>query len=373
LELSKCFQVSGSACHDRGMTRSRYGTGSIRQTGPARWQIRWSDGVDPFTGKPVHRSATVHGTKTEANRQLAARTAARSRSRITFGQLLDAALPELRVADVTRDTYRHALAHVPDRARQWTAADITATDARILIDGLAERHSGHMVRKVHGAIRSCWREASRSGWVESDPWKDQRLPPVAASAGAVLSADEVASLRHACADDLERCWLHVHLATGARPGEVVGLRWSDIDAAERTLTFRDMKHGGRPRLVTVDETTVSLVTAWQRLQRERALAAGATLDGDPWLFAADERSAVPWRRSYAGGFKWRSLRRRAGIRTDLRLYDLRHTHNSWLAAAGIDEATRGQRIGNTPAVNLRTYSHATRDREAADVVALRLA
>ena len=86
------------------MTRNKYGTGSVRQTGPQRWQIRWSDGVDPFTGDHVRRSETIHGTKTDANRALSARIAHRGRNtRVTLGTLLDATLPEPRIADATRD------------------------------------------------------------------------------------------------------------------------------------------------------------------------------------------------------------------------------------------------------------------------------
>ena len=354
------------------MGRNKYGTGSVRETGTNRYQIRWSDGIDPFTGDHLRRAETIHGTKTDANRALAARIAARGKmSRVTFGQLVDATLPTLRVADVTRDTYGHALAHIPPIAREWVAADITATDARHLIDGLTARHGAQTVRKAHTAIRSCWAEARRNGWVTADPWAGQRLPKVPASAGSVLTDDEVAALLAAVDGELEAAWVRLHLGSGARPGEVVGVRWSHIDGD--VVTFIDDKHDARPRPVAVDAVTLAHVATWQRLQRERAMAAGVRLDADPWLFASDPASAIPWRRSYAGGFRWRRLRDRAGIRSTLRLYDLRHTHNSWLTAAGIDEATRGQRIGNTPAVNLRTYSHATRDRDAADVVALRWA
>ena len=355
------------------MTRNKYGTGSVRQTGPNRWQIRWSEGVDPFTGNHIRRSETVHGTKTDANRMLAARTASRGRTaRVTFGQLLDATLPALRVADVTRSTYGHALAHVPDGARAWVATDITPIDARHLIDGLAERHGAQTVRKAHAAIRSCWAEATRNGWVTGDPWARQKLPSVPSTAGTVLDADEVAKLL-AVADELEQVWLRLHLATGARPGEVVGDRWSHIDTEAAIVTFIDAKHRDRQRPVAIDETTVSFVTGWQTAQRRRALAAGVPLDADPFLISSEPSSAVPWRRAYAGGFRWRQVRTRAGIRPSLRLYDLRHTHNSWLAAAGIDEATRGRRVGNSPAVNLRTYSHATRDRDAAAIAAERMA
>lgn len=356
------------------MSRGKYGSGSVRQRGPQRWQLRWSEGVDPFTGERVVRSETVNAaTKTEANRMLSARIAATGKtSRMTLGQLIDVTLDQLDVAPITKATYGHALAHIPPAALGWVAADITPMDARRLVAGLVDRHGPQTVRKAHGALMSIWRHAAGNGWLTSNPWRGQRLPKVPTSAGTALTPAEVAALLAAVDGPLEDAWLRIHLATGARPGEVVGLRWSAIDADECVVSFIDAKHGDRVRPVAVDVATVAATRAWQQCQRERAMAAGVPLDADPWLISAAVDSATPWQRSYAGGFRWRRLRARAEIRPTLRLYDLRHTHNSWLTAAGIDEATRGQRIGNTPAVNLRTYSHATRDRDAADVVAAML-
>lgn len=357
------------------MARATYGGGSVKQVGPGRFQIRWSEGIDPFTGKHVRRSETIIAKNlTDARRELRYRTSRRRKvSRMTLGDLIEAALPQVADSDRTREAYRFALNHVPDAALRWEASEITVIQAKHLIDGLAERHGPWMVRKTHTALMSCWKFARNSGWLGDDnPWRRLPLPRVEASAGEPLTDDEVDRLREACADELERLWIELHLATGARPGEIVGIRWSDIDLEGNVLTLTDAKHKGARRAVALPPgALIERIRSWQAKQTERALKAGTGRAPDPYLISNTPDSATPWRVAYAGSYRWPRLRDRAEIR-DLRLYDLRHTHNSWLAADGIDDVTRAERIGNSPATNARTYSHSLRDREAAEVVGRRL-
>lgn len=352
--------------------RATYGAGSAEQVGPDRWRLRWSEGADPFTGKHRRRTETITATSAkEARRELAARTSQRRHlSRVTLGDLLELTLKQLPIAERTRKNYEYQLAHIPAPARKWIAADITANDIDQLIKGLRATHGPQVVRKVHGAAMSCWRQARLNGWVDDyNPWKGQRLPAVPVSAGTVITDDEVAAL-YVTADVLERCWLTLHFDTGARPGEVLGVRWSALDLDDAVVTYVDAKHGGKPRPVGLTVSAVAAIREWQTAQRERALKGGAGIDADPYLISNDERSSRPWTVNYASK-RWRTLRTATGIRPNLRLYDTRHTHNSWLGAAGIDEATRAQRIGNSPATNLRTYSHSTRDRQAAEAIEAR--
>lgn len=353
--------------------RATYGSGSVDKVGPDRWRLRWSEGVDPFTGRHRRRTETITAVSLkDARRELASRTSARRKlSRVTFGDLLDLTLPQLPVAERTRTNYRQELKHIPEPARAWIAAEVGVTDARTIIEGLTARHGPQVVQKVHTALMSCWRQAHLNGWVDFNPWKGQRLPKPPASAGTVITDDEVTALRAAC-DDIERVWLEVHLDTGARPGEVVGLRWSNIDLDDMVIVFIDAKHDNAERPVAISPTCAALIRDWQGKQRERALQAkGTTLVADPYLLSNTVDSGTPWRVNYAGGFRWSHLRERAGVRKVIRLYDTRHTHNSWLAAAGVDAVTRSERIGNSPATNLRTYSHSTKDREAAAVIEAR--
>jgi integrase len=354
--------------------RAEYGAGSVKQIAPGRYELRWSQGTDPFTGQHRRRTERITAPSLKAARQeLAARTSQRRvHSRMTFGDLLDLTLPQLRVKENSRTMYASFLRHVPPGARQWTAADITALDAAAVLDGLTGRHGPQLVRKIHTAIMSCWRQARLNGWVgDFNPWRGQALPKVPVSAGLAFTEDEVLKLRLSCEDQLERVWLEMHLDTGARPGEVLGVRWSAIDLDDSVITFIDAKHRNELRPVAITPALAALIRDWQVRQRARALAAGCGLAPDPYLISNDPASSVPWTVQYAGSFRWRRLRERAGIRPGLRVYDARHTHNSWLAAAGVDAVTRAQRIGNSPATNQRTYSHSLGDRAAAAAIEAR--
>jgi integrase len=354
------------------MARAGWGDGSIRQVGPGRYQLRWSEGFDPFTGKHLRRAETITVKNlTEARRELKARTSITGRrnvSRMTVGQLIDNTIDDLAITDATRTRYRYALAHIPAPALDWVASETTVPQARMILDGLTERHGPQTVRKCYTALMSCWREARLRGWLRENPWAEQPLPRVKTSAGALITPEEITALISAAEPGLEFCWLMIHLATGARPGEVVGLRWSHVDHTDSTLAFIDAKHGGSERVVAVDDSVRLIVKDWQSKQQRTADENGIPLIDDPFLISPDVEASTPWRRAYAGGFRWRSLRERAGIRGELRLYDLRHTSNSQLGALGFDKAVRSARAGNSPATNERVYTHSTGDREAAEAI-----
>ena len=350
------------------MSRATYGEGSLIEKGPRKFVIRWSEGVDPFTGKHLRRTQTLNDvSKTDARRILRAKTSGRRlTSRMTLGELIDVALPQLDVNDSTRERYDYALRLIPEPARQWRVSDITVTMAGTLIDGLAERHGAASVRKADTALKSCWKQAYRNGWVEmnDNPFRGLKLPKVRKSAGVILTADEVRRLIAVCEPGQEEAWITVSLATGARPGEVRVLRWSDVDLENSVIRFTDEKHDGTIRAVAITDTVADVLASWREHQAEQPVI------DDPYLFSVVDDASRPWTSSYAGRDRWHSLRERAGIREGVRLYDLRHTHNSELAAGGVSAATRGKRAGNSAAVNdaIYTHLHPAEDRDAAAVV-----
>jgi integrase len=349
------------------MTRATYGHGSVIARGPRKYTIRWSEGRDPFTGQHIRRTLTLTDTTlTEARRVLATKTAARrSTTRMTLGDLLDVTLAELDVTERTRDRYRLAIAHIPPGARVWRLSDITVTDAAQLIKGLTERTGAATVVKAHTAILSCWKQGYRNGWVQREsPFHGLKLPEVATSAGQLIDDDAIKRLMAVADPGEEEAWLMLSLGTGARPGEVRTVRWSDVDLDQAVVTFTDTKHHGRRRPVAIGQTVVDSLEAWREMQAETR-----ELVDDPYLFSNALDGSVPWSRFYAGRDRWGRLRDRAGLPADVRLYDLRHTVNSHLAASDVSRAVRGMRAGNSPAVNdsVYTHQHPLADREAAEV------
>lgn len=401
-------------------SRSPWGRGQVIELAPRKFLLRWSAGNDPFTGRRVRQTLTLHDvSRAEANRILGAKIAARrTTTRLTLGELIDTTLDQLDVADRTRDGYRIALAHIPDGARKWRVDDLTVTKAGTLIAGLSERHGPQTVRKAVGALQSCWKQAYRNGWVSLDdsPWKAHKLPELRTRHSRILTDQEIDAVRAAADGPMEQAWIELALATGARPGEIVGLRRSDVDLDNSVIRFVDHKHRGQPRHVAIGEHAATVLENWFEQQDARA----DELEPDPYVLSMDVEGKTPWRAEYASKYRWHALAARAQLRprvdtlcetcwgkglrevgdgpyetwtvtydcadctngcrpgktfkSELPLYSLRHTHNSLLAAAGVSAAVRGKRIGNTEDTNRSTYTHLVprEDREAAAIIDQRL-
>jgi integrase len=157
--------------------------------------------------------------------------------------------------------------------------------------------------------------------------------------------------------------LHLAAHTGMRRGEIVGLKWCDLDTSTQRLAVRRTLQcvGGQPvefgvktrtsrRSVELDHGTVDLLRRWRRQLIRDGLPAGI----DDWTFC-----------NTAGRFlnpqSVSQLFDRIVARTDVprvRFHDLRHTHASLLVAAGEDLKVVSERLGHAhPAFTLHTYQH----------------
>ena len=174
-------------------------------------------------------------------------------------------------------------------------------------------------------------------------------------------------------------WLAAY--TGARRGELLHLRWSDIDldAAEVTIAgstdvVDGQRHdgetkGGRSRVVGIDATTVEVMREHRKRQVAERLAAGQLWRGrGDGVFAAADGTAL-----YPDSVT--ALMRKLVNEADLpriRLHDLRHLHATTLLLAGVPVHVVAARLGHAdPAITLRVYAHVLREQAAgvADVFA----
>ncbi len=135
------------------------------------------------------------------------------------------------------------------------------------------------------------------------------------------------------------------LLTGCRRGEIVELKWSEVDGD--VLRLAETKTGSR--------------TVWLNEPARTVLAAQPRI-GSPYVFPSPNDPAKP--RSYNLSL-WRRARKEAGI-GDVRLHDLRHTVASQAVARGVALSTVARMLGHAnPTMTLR-YAHVgDRDVEAA--------
>ena len=168
------------------------------------------------------------------------------------------------------------------------------------------------------------------------------------------------------------------LGTGLRRGELLALRWQDVDLDRAHLrverTLEQTKRGGLlfkapktkygRRLVTLPTSTVTLLREHRRAQLELRMALGLGKASDDALVFPNWDGST---RSPNGVTKeWALAMRKAGLKATL--HSLRHTHASTLIASGLNVLTISRRLGHgSPAITLGIYGHLfkTDDRAAA--------
>jgi integrase len=131
------------------------------------------------------------------------------------------------------------------------------------------------------------------------------------------------------------------LFSGLRPGEVLSLRWEDVDLDGRQFHVRHTKNGSTHTLPLTNELAELLSTLPRKGE---------------WVFVG-RRSNQPLRNIHK---QWYAIRLAADLPW-LRLHDLRRTVGSYLAIANFSERIIGQILNHQSAKSTRIYSRLTLD------------
>jgi len=155
--------------------------------------------------------------------------------------------------------------------------------------------------------------------------------------------------------------------TGARRGELLYLRWSDIDLDAAEVTFRGSADvidgervegttkGGRSRVVSIDAGTVDVMREHRKAQVAEQLAAGQWWLGDGDLVFVAEQGAPLYPSTVSG--LMRKLVVKSGA-PPARLHDLRHLHATTLLLAGVPVHVVAARLGHAdPSITLKVYAN----------------
>lgn len=235
--------------------------------------------------------------------------------------------------------------------------------------------SRRTVEYAAATLRSALSDAVRTDLVERNVAKLARLPTIDPdqddSAGGELqvwTAEEARRfLQETHEDGLHDIWA-VALGTGMRRGELLGLRWEDVDLDARILHVRralQVVDGHarlkatktlRSRSIRIDVNVVEVLRRRRRQQQLQREAAGEHGWRDRWGLAFTEEDGtylVPMNVTQA--FRWRV--RRVDVPT-IRLHDLRHTHATLLLEAGVPIKVVSERLGHASvSMTLDVYAH----------------
>ena len=375
----------------------------IAKDGTVSWRVR-VDMVDPVTGKRRQPQRT-YKTKREAEAGLAQwlveieRGTVVEASKMTVGEYLQQWLTtsaQHRVRPTTFESYRKlvrsyilpALGAVP--LQRLTPAQVQAFYATQLTRARAGRNGGGLsprtVRYLHAILHRALKEALHLGLVARNvtdavaPPKDARPPIKSWDVGDVQRFLAVTMDDHRYSP----IWL-MALHTGMRKGELLGLRWQDVDLDARvarvrqalsavktdegyTLTFGEPKTRSGRRTIALDAICVAALREHRARQRERRLALGPRWREGDLVFANDVGGPIDPMNLY---HRFIALTARAGV-PRLPFHGLRHTHATLLMKAGVHPKVVAERLGHADiTLTLSTYSHVLpqMQQQAADVFA----
>ena len=366
----------------------------MRERRPGVWELIVQLPRDPTSARAGQLSRTVHGTKREAQRALAGFIGEVSAGKVTstampLSELLARWLDHVseQLSPTTVREYRRLVRTMidPDLGklplRRVTTQRIDAYYASLARErGL----SPASIRHVHAVLRGALGQAVRWGWISSNaaasasPPKLRRreiIPPAMQSTRELLEAADDYSPEFGAV-------LRVLVATGARRGEVCGLRWSDIDLPASTVTIRRSVAsvaGGTvvketkthaARRISVDAETLDTLARHQARMQHLAEACALDFDTNGFVFTMSADGSQPLHPDTITKV-FRRLCQRAGL-DGVRLHDLRHLHATQLLAAGVPVRTVSGRLGHAnAATTLNVYAHflEASDRQAADVIA----
>ncbi|MEK3792024.1 tyrosine-type recombinase/integrase [Paenibacillus sp. FSL R7-0204] len=236
---------------------------------------------------------------------------------------------------------------------------------------LRKKYSKDYVKNIHGVLK----RALRLAYTESGLLAEDIMSKV--SMRSKVNANEQKEMQFWTIEEfthfLQSSKHHVHyiafslaIYTGMRRGEILGLRWKDIDFEKKELKVIQTANWTRDGLVIQRPKTndsIRRVKLFQNiiddlLERQAQVEAYKKEYGE----AYEDNDLVC---CYPGGGYVKPKRltegmdvliRKAGVKK-IRFHDQRHTHASFLLAIGINPKVAAERLGMTPAMFNERYSH----------------
>lgn len=272
------------------------------------------------------------------------------------------------------NTHQHLRDYWIPLLGHYRLSDLTVDDVDRALATLRKQSSrpkplsAESVRRIHATLRAALNDAVRRRVLPYNPAALAELEPTRRPKVRPWEPDELgAFLDHAAAHRLGVLY-EVLAMTGLRRGEVVGLRWGDIDLDRRVLWVRQSvvqvgydsvvgtpkTASGEDRRVDLDKATVgSLIAHRLRQDADRAVLGEAYEDNDLVFPRADGAYLKPEVVSKT----FDKLVAAAGLRK-VRLHDLRHGQASIMLAAGVDMTVVSKRLGHSGIrITSDTYTH----------------
>ena len=348
-----------------------------------RFYVVAYDGVDPATGRERRRWHSAGTSRADAEAIASSITDTnrvpipRGRDALTLGDYLtNTWLPERQRRVRATTSYRYGWMierYIAPAVGQYALRSIRTEHLNDLYTALTAGGGQHgcglaakTVHEVHLIVRSALAQNHRA---RTHPHQRRAAHPTAATARPPtprtgnLDRERAHHVpRYRCGHRLYPA-LHLNATTGMRRGEIAGLRWGDwnpgmhqlsISRTRQALAGRSTEFATKTRTsrrcLQLDTTTEHVLEHWRNRQRNDGHRVGTR---DTMFTNSGGEPLHPESISQL----FARIVARSGL-PHIRFHDLRHTHASLLAAAGISVKVVSERLGHAhPSFTIHTYQH----------------
>ncbi len=384
--------------------------GHIRERSPGHWAIVLSMPAGPGRKRRL-KWHSFKGTKREAQTECARLITELQKgsyveaTKVTVADHVRARIDQWEAADdisaKTAERYRELLdnqivPHIGAKALQkLKSLDIEAWHTKLRKSGRKDGKggvSGQTIRQAHRVLSKALREAARHDLVVKNVAAEEGAPKVSNDEMVILTEEQLIDLPAKLIGYAIRPRAITAVYTGVRRGELLALRWKNVDLDAKVIRIRESLEETRARSmrqlrfkapktkqgvrdVTLPDIVVETLREHRKAQLETRLALGlGRIDPDTLVFPAAPDHTDPLAPSSLTA-EWRYIANAIGL-VGISFHALRHTHASQLIDQGVDVVTISRRLGHaSPAITLKVYAHLFRkdDSKAAEAINAALA
>jgi integrase len=352
------------------------GEGSITRRKNGHWSAQYV----VYTSEGRKRKTLYGKTRAEVARKLAKAISNREdglvfdAGSLTVTRYLDRWLTDSVKGTVRLTTYqgyeRICRLHIKPSLGRVRLKDLTAAHVRGLYRerlkaGLAPR----MVQLIHVTLHKALKQAVMDGLIPRNVTEAVKPPQPEKKEIKPLSSEQARALLRAAKEEKLEALYVLAITTGMRQGELLALKWEDVNLEAGTLqvrrtlctatgggfTFGAPKTAKSRRSIKLPDIAISSLRRHRKAQLEEKMRLGELFADQGLVFTS--RVGTPISRQDLITRSFKPLLKRAGL-PDIRFHDLRHTCATLLLGKGVHAKLVQELLGHaTISITLDTYSH----------------
>jgi integrase len=246
-------------------------------------------------------------------------------------------------------------------------SSLTPNILQKFINDLMDSHlAPSSVRKIYAILNNALSKAEKWGMIPKNVASLIEKPKLIKTEMKVWDKEEVNRFLDVAKEDRLHIAFLLAITTGMRQGEILGLKWEDIDFKEGTLSIkRILSHNGKEllsegktkssiRTIYLDNVTIEALKHHRTMILQEKLVSGQDYRDHNLIICTTKGTSVNPRNLSR---KWKELIKMSGIE-EIRFHDLRHSHATLMMEQGVNPKVVAERLGHSDVrLTMNIYTH----------------